>query len=173
MREMKATAASSVMKVDQRCKHCGKNHDSNVCWYKDQKCFNCGKVGHVASICRAEKNFQAPSQGRNSRRQLRNSANFSKIRTLELKGDHSLGRRSVPIGWHQIILMRLIPSKMERYRYLLLAIHPAFWWRSRLMKTYSGEILEIVGELPVQVVYRNQGTISLGERKSAMILGRN
>ena len=75
---MKATAASSVMKVDLRCKHCGKNHDSNACWYMDQKCFNCGKVGHVASVCRAEKNFQAPSQGRNSRS---SSANFSKIRT--------------------------------------------------------------------------------------------
>ena len=34
-----------------------------------------GELGmSVASICRAENNFQAPSQGRNSRRQPRSSA---------------------------------------------------------------------------------------------------
>ena len=46
-----------------------------------------------------------------------------------------------------------------------------------LLKTNTGEMLEIVGELPVQVVYRDQGPISLClvvvKGKVPCLLGRN
>ena len=48
---------------------------------------------------------------------------------------------------------------------------------SVLLKIYTGEMLEIVGELQVQVVYRDQGPISLClivvKGKEPCLLGRN
>ena len=46
-----------------------------------------------------------------------------------------------------------------------------------LLKTNTGEMLEIVGELPVQVVYQDQGPIRLSlvvvKGKGPCLLGRN
>ena len=40
----------------RKCTRCGRtNHREEECFYKDQSCHNCGKAGHIARMCRAEK----------------------------------------------------------------------------------------------------------------------
>ena len=35
------------------CYRCGKtNHDQSDCWFKEKNCLNCGKIGHIAPVCR-------------------------------------------------------------------------------------------------------------------------
>ncbi|XP_037930885.1 uncharacterized protein K02A2.6-like [Teleopsis dalmanni] len=40
-------------KTFQPCAHCGwRNHVSNECYYKSCKCHQCGRIGHLSSICK-------------------------------------------------------------------------------------------------------------------------
>ena len=46
------------------CKHCGrKNNEAYQCRFKSAKCHNCGKQGHISTVCRALKNTNAPNHG--------------------------------------------------------------------------------------------------------------
>jgi len=61
--EMKTETNASVLQINNPCKHCGKNHNSQGCRFKNVTCFKCGNFGHVASICSAPgRNLRSPSQ---------------------------------------------------------------------------------------------------------------
>ncbi|VDP50147.1 unnamed protein product [Schistosoma curassoni] len=36
-----------------KCLSCGKFHSRNSCAFRNTKCFNCGKIGHIQSLCKA------------------------------------------------------------------------------------------------------------------------
>ncbi|VDP82144.1 unnamed protein product [Schistosoma curassoni] len=36
-----------------KCLSCGKFHARNSCVFRNAKCFKCGKVGHIQSVCKA------------------------------------------------------------------------------------------------------------------------
>lgn len=40
------------------CKGCGGLHMRDQCQFRQAKCFNCDKQGHIAKVCRAKKNRQ-------------------------------------------------------------------------------------------------------------------
>uniref|UniRef100_A0A3Q1B749 CCHC-type domain-containing protein n=1 Tax=Amphiprion ocellaris TaxID=80972 RepID=A0A3Q1B749_AMPOC len=55
----KKSRAASVHKVKQKgtkaCYRCkGKNHLAKECHFKETKCHNCGKIGHIKKACRAQ-----------------------------------------------------------------------------------------------------------------------
>ena len=74
--EKKEDTSLHHFKANDRCKHCGrKNHESSKCHFKSAKCHNCGKLGHIATICRAPKKHNAKGDhkhgGGNSKQQQR------------------------------------------------------------------------------------------------------
>ena len=49
------------------CYRCGgTNHDHGICWYVNQNCRNCGKLGHKATKCKAPRNYTAQGSGAQS-----------------------------------------------------------------------------------------------------------
>ncbi|CAH8542619.1 unnamed protein product [Schistosoma intercalatum] len=40
-----------------KCLSCGKFHARNSCVFRNAKCFKCGKVGHIQSVCKATVHF--------------------------------------------------------------------------------------------------------------------
>ena len=38
------------------CYRCGEKHEASACRFKDAQCFKCGRRGHLAKVCRGEKN---------------------------------------------------------------------------------------------------------------------
>ncbi|XP_064469808.1 uncharacterized protein K02A2.6-like [Ornithodoros turicata] len=65
-------AEQTVHKLEKRSDHarcfrCGNiNHDSDTCRFRDEDCHNCGKTGHIAKMCRANR----PSKGKKSYRNV-------------------------------------------------------------------------------------------------------
>ena len=48
-----ASGFNSEKKVihGQQCYRCGKHHSASVCRYRETKCWNCGKIGHLEKKC--------------------------------------------------------------------------------------------------------------------------
>ena len=36
------------------CYRCAGNHSSNLCKFKEAKCYSCSKKGHIAKVCRSK-----------------------------------------------------------------------------------------------------------------------
>ena len=54
---------SKPTKSQHDCYRCGGKHDSKTCRFREAKCFNCQKKGHLAKVCRGEKKKQAGENG--------------------------------------------------------------------------------------------------------------
>ncbi|VDO85688.1 unnamed protein product [Schistosoma margrebowiei] len=44
-----------------KCLSCGKFHPRNSCALRNAKCFKCGKIGHIQSVCKATVHFASSS----------------------------------------------------------------------------------------------------------------
>ncbi|VDP53090.1 unnamed protein product [Schistosoma margrebowiei] len=40
-----------------KCLSCGKFHPRNSCAFRNAKCFKCGNIGHIQSVCKATVHF--------------------------------------------------------------------------------------------------------------------
>lgn len=74
--ESETGGAASVHEVKlQRSRNCyrcnGKNHNANECHFKETKCNNCGKVGHIKKACRAKTRAE-DTRSRDKRQQKKN-----------------------------------------------------------------------------------------------------
>lgn len=49
------TAIDSTITKFGKCASCGKNHSRYSCSYRQAKCFNCGKTGHIQSVCKSKR----------------------------------------------------------------------------------------------------------------------
>ena len=44
--------SASHVDFDQKCYRCHGKHTANACRFKNAKCFNCNKIGHISKACR-------------------------------------------------------------------------------------------------------------------------
>ncbi|VDP31315.1 unnamed protein product [Schistosoma margrebowiei] len=57
----------------RKCLSCGQFHSRNSCPLRNAKCFKCGKIGHIRSVCKAAVHF-APSSTKSCNLDPTNSA---------------------------------------------------------------------------------------------------
>ena len=68
----------------KKCYRCGKAHDPDSCWVKTAECYNCSKIGHLASRCKAPKKNQNRKESKsgksqqNSENDVKNKSNMKK-----------------------------------------------------------------------------------------------
>ena len=92
-RNINIVAAKNTLKPAQknvpkneRCYHCGKSHNSEVCWFKKSECRNCRKIGHIAAICRYKSNKKfgkAEMKATNAKIGNINISSVNEIKTLD------------------------------------------------------------------------------------------
>ncbi|VDP43461.1 unnamed protein product [Schistosoma margrebowiei] len=77
-----------------KCLSCGKFHPRNSCAFRNAKCFNCGKIGHIQSVCKATVYF-ASSSTKSCNSNLNNSDGFSDHLSLSTiwKGNAHIQKR--------------------------------------------------------------------------------
>ena len=49
------TKPGTTLRKKYECYRCNGNHHSDSCMHKNSKCYNCGKIGHLANKCRNRK----------------------------------------------------------------------------------------------------------------------
>ena len=184
VRTVQTHKSSSNQRVAQRpsapCHRCGRsNHDQNDCKFRDSICHNCQKKGHIAPVCRAKKrptgtrnttrgsrgstprtNFvsdEAPQPGRapesedcieNTFRIARLGESQSQpfIATMEING--------TPLDM-EIDTGALVSIISEQTREQLFSDIPVEASPLQL-QTYTGERLNVLGQVVVQVRYLAQ-----------------
>ena len=164
-----------------KCYRCGDNHSATDCRFKGASCHNCGKQGHIARACRSKSKRYAPKfdqttkgthqvqsdQTNQSQEQGQGEANDDQVfgeyslfnvkdiknspmqitvcingaeLTMEVDTGATLSiisQRTYERLWDKENAPRINPSKAR-------------------LRTYTGEIIDILGELVVEVVFGKQ-----------------
>ena len=200
------TMEPAVHKVEQSnkrqgrrpCYRCGRsNHEPQHCRFREARCHRCDKVGHIATVCRsakkpAEVNQQSGRQkkragGRQARQNLVAEDNSSESDDLRVTPIFVLGARtSKPIEVEMLLNDKPVRMELDTGAAVTImskrqqqALFPGASLHSSnvRLKSYTGEQVEVVGEMAVNVVYNNSEQKSLSltvvSQEGPTLLGRN
>ena len=142
--------------VKERCYKCGRFHFPKNCPFKDAECFNCGKRGHIARVCRKSRTPQHTN--------TIDDANESVCDTHMLFSVSN--RRTPPIVLKVAVNGQNLPMELDTGASVSL-ISEVTWRKlqpfcSKLQPstvklcTYTGEIISALGEVVVNMHYNNQ-----------------
>ena len=172
------TSVADSIKEKGSCYRCGRFHSSSVCRFKEAKCHNCGKIGHIKVVCRS-----APKNATDSQRNVAEPRNSSRLKLLSEEtqsgneeSDHSefdeytmfnLNRvhREPPLLISITLDSRLSSMEVDTGASLSVMSLSTFrgLWPQRellsssvILRTYSGEKIPVKGRVDVVVNYENQ-----------------
>ena len=174
----------------QPCYRCGKpGHNSAECRFRQAKCHKCGKQGHIAPACRSKKK---PADRRNPPRKVKQveTGHSSEGGTDDL-GEYALSvanigdksPRPIRVDLHMSgkpVSMELdtgaAVSVMSNQAFKKLFPQAKLNKSQLILKTYTGQIMKVVGEFPVDVRYKEQQKsldLVIVEGGGPPLLGRN
>lgn len=159
----------------QTCYRCGGQHLSASCRFKSCVCHNCGKLGHLAKVCRSRKSQAEPKLQRGSptykeKRRPKEAHRLEEAGCEETTYSlfHTPGTQTHPI----VVSLKLdqVETCMEvdtgasasiisevTYRKLWPKERtPKLQTSSVRLRTYTGEWLKVLGSITVTVEYRGQ-----------------
>ena len=190
----------------QSCIHCGKsNHTSGQCRYKDTLCFNCGKRGHIKAVCRFRRStpfsgqslYSKPLRGRAEKtspqgRQRQERTKWieeveedTAVKTEELSMFVLRSQVSPPITVELIINGKEIEMEVDTGAAVSIMgektvqeMFPEVQLKKSdiVLKTYTAESMEVVGEIDVEVEYQGQTeklVLVVVSGNGPTLLGRN
>ena len=165
------------------CYRCGRtNHSAADCKFKDAECHHCGKKGHIAPVCRSKgKPQQRPHlrpkptgtpQGGSKKNHRRThhihepSASDTDASSGEEYHLHNLEERSsTPINVQVLVNGQQLTMELDTGAAIFIISEetrkPCFADQklresSLVLKTYTGEPMQVVGQLNVRVKYGTQ-----------------
>ena len=150
------------------CHRCGRsNHSEQVCRFRQATCHNCGKVGHIAPACRSRKtsNFK-----RSNKKDSPEHTKFVELETTDSDPEElplfTLGEKATnPIKVDILINGRSLPMELDTGAAVSIisdttrkAIFPTSQLQTSSvnLKTYTGEPIQVAGELLVNVQHGQQ-----------------
>lgn len=75
--QLVAMREAAQMPTDQeKCYHCSGYHSSSQCWFRNEQCRKCGKIGQIKRVCRSD---QAKNNTKANSRGNRNVHNVAKM----------------------------------------------------------------------------------------------
>lgn len=142
-----------------RCNSCGRgNHNFSECKYKKFKCRQCLEIGHLAKVCKNNKNsYLEPSTGET---ELPGEQNLDFVDMYFATANEYI--KPVKIN----MLINKIPFTMELDSGAGISVIPEATYREKLnacqlkptnirLRTYNGSMITPVGEIQVETEYGN------------------
>ena len=183
-------AVFQVTPRQKPCHRCGRsNHDEQACRFRQATCHNCGKVGHIAPACRSRKTSK-----RSIKRKPADTAHWVELETSELETSepeemavYTVGEKATnPIKVDVLINGRSFPMELDTGAAVTIipdTTRKAIFPTARLqhssvnLRTYTGEPIQVVGELLVNVQYCQQEVkqlpLTVVKGDGPALLGRN
>ena len=174
-------AAAAVVSSGQKsglsggssCHRCGRHdHEGRTCKYRQAKCQLCGKIGHISPVCSTKK---TPDY-RSGKKSLKTNVVNEDLRVAYTDGElamHALtiGKPSVKpirvdleVSGRKLTLdvdtgaaVSILSEKIFQQLFSGVKLKPS----PLLLKTYTGERMQVLGTLAVKVCYLSQGPFDL------------
>ena len=187
---------------DQPCYHCGKEaHLPDKCFFKKQFCRKCGKQGHIAKVCKQsdkkpyDKKPAYPPRGKSTFKKGQHKNHFtsaaqptseepatsqgewglfalSTTSDAGIKVDMELNGTNVSMIRDTGASVTLISSRSWNEKFPIMKLDKS----ERLLKTYSGEEVQVLGQAQILVDYKQQKTklpLLIVEGDGPSLLDRN
>ena len=178
-----------------QCFRCGRTHQPETCWFRDQQCRSCKKVGHAERVCRSRKRVQEvkgsaePYRSRDkSLREMDKEEDetnlfWGTIKTKNNGTDQWKGGHALVVE----VMVDSLPLKMELDTGAAVSLLPYALYRERYshlslqntktcLRTYTGERIYPKGEVLVKVKKGRQETtlpLLVVEGNGPPLLGRD
>ena len=160
----------SQLKGDQTCYRCKGKHSAKSCRFKDAECRNCKKKGHIARACMSMPHPPNRAQGNRQQTHLltevENSLsdtdpayplfNVTNTSTKPLLVTVELNQAPVEMEVDTGASVSLISKDTYDKLWPNLTTAPAIQKSDILLRTYTGEHLDVVGSISVDVHYKEQ-----------------
>ena len=192
------TEEEDINRIEMRkhgvyCYCCGKKgHMAAQCRFRTYKCHKCNRVGHLQSVCPADKGTRVDKQNPEKQQDQRRSKSIQQLQADEaleenhiwvITGGHKEGYRLQVLINGKSVQMELdtgatvsVISEHE-WKKLFADTNELKPYTGKPLRGYSGKQLDIAGQATVQVIYEQQVTdlplvIIAGTQRPALF-GRN
>ena len=191
---LKANLGSQGEQVHQlrtpakECYHCGhKDHNADVCRFKDAECHYCRKKGHIEAVCRTKARSSQSQRGRGRNMARQAPTGLAKLIKAEVDSEDDETEASFTFQVATARPRSLLnpplsitvninnnPTNMEvdtgasvsllsekTFNSWRLKARPALEHCNLRLQTYTGEKLKVLGRVMVEVVYEQQQPVKL------------
>lgn len=160
----KQKSSQPARKACYRCK--GKNHGANDCYFKNTKCHNCDKVGHIQKACRASQPAAGEKRGKQMKNQQRATGYVQaedEDPDVEVFCVNETAKQAFKVNFdvnQRNVLMEIdtgaAVSIMSEVTYKKSFAHVPLGGSNVTLKTYTGQAIPVRGQFLAKVAYGNQ-----------------
>ncbi|XP_041435047.1 uncharacterized protein K02A2.6-like [Xenopus laevis] len=159
------------------CYRCGGQHQQQNCRYKSETCRNCGKLGHIARVCRSKPGRRRAQYVTNCDRQESDCTDLNTVNTTH-RGDDGIHIK-LEIDGHPVNMLLdtgASVSLISEFVYKNCLGGIALQNSPLHLTSYTGEKIPVLGQIQAPVTYEGQSFILplvVVKSDRPTLLGRN